>query len=192
MNILLATRNKDKFKTISMILEETIFKGATFHSLNDIKDEIIDKEETGDVINRAYQKALNSYNSIKENIYDYIIGIDDVIEIRNEVKEDVKNYIQDILDDKYLKENEIIHFTRAYTFMNKEKNYKNVVIKIPYKYKKLKESFTFKEYTYPLNNVLTPIDSNTVINELSKQEGNNYYLKYSKDKLEETIDTFKN
>lgn len=50
--ILIATRNHDKFKLISKLLSKT-FSNYTFESLKDLNQEIIDKEETGDVVNMS-------------------------------------------------------------------------------------------------------------------------------------------
>ena len=62
--ILIATRNKDKFKIISKLLSIESFKDYKFISLNDIEEDIIDKKEVGDVINRSYEKALNVYENM--------------------------------------------------------------------------------------------------------------------------------
>lgn len=74
MEIIIATRNKDKFKIISNLLQINNFKDSKFYSLNDLKENIIDKKEKGTIIERSKEKALNIYENIKEN-YDYIIGI---------------------------------------------------------------------------------------------------------------------
>ena len=113
-NILIATRNKDKFKLLSKLLSTELLRDSKFFSLNDIEDEIEDKKEVGDIKNRSYEKAMNAYLSIKNNIYQYIIGIDDGIEMKGQIIENVKEYIKDILDDKYLKEDEIVYIKKAY------------------------------------------------------------------------------
>lgn len=101
--ILIATRNKDKYKIVSKLLSAKTFKNFKFISLNEIKEDIIDKKEVGYIKNRSYEKAMNVYKSLKNNIYDYIVGIDDGIEIRGNIIENVKEYIKAILDNKYLK-----------------------------------------------------------------------------------------
>ena len=183
--ILIATRNKDKYKIVSKLLSAKTFKNFKFISLNEIKEDIIDKKEVGDIKNRSYEKAMNVYKSLKNNIYDYIVGIDDGIEIRGNIIENVKEYIKAILDNKYLKENEKVYIVRAYTFINKKVKFKIIVTKIPFKYKKLEKQIKIEENSYPLSHVLTPIDSNQRIIDLDEYDTNKYYLNYSEDKFNE-------
>jgi Ham1 family protein len=183
--ILIATRNKDKYKIVSKLLSAKTFKNFKFISLNEIKEDIIDKKEVGDIENRSYEKAINVYKSLKNNIYDYIIGIDDGIEIRGNIIENVKEYIKAILDNKYLKENEKVYIVRAYTFINKKGKFKIIFTKIPFKYKKLEKQIKIEENSYPLSHVLTPIDSNQRIIDLDEYDTNKYYLNYSEDKFNE-------
>ena len=184
-NILIATRNKDKFKLLSKLLSTELLKDSKFFSLNDIEDEIEDKKEVGDIKNRSYEKAMNAYLSIKNNIYKYIIGIDDGIEMKGQMIENVKEYIKDILDDKYLKEDEIVYIKKAYTFIDKNGVFKTIVTKIPFKYKKLTNHFEIEENSYPLNHVLTPIDSNLRLVDIDEETTNNYLLTYSKEGFDE-------
>ena len=74
--ILIATRNKDKFKIVSKLLSTNEFKEYSFYNLNEIEN-IVDKKESGDVINRSKEKAKNAYESIKNNDFEYIVGVDD-------------------------------------------------------------------------------------------------------------------
>ena len=184
-NILIATRNKDKFKLLSKLLSTELLRDSKFFSLNDIEDEIEDKKEVGDIKNRSYEKAMNAYLSIKNNIYQYIIGIDDGIEMKGQMIENVKEYIKDILDDKYLKEDEIVYIKKAYTFIDKNGVFKTIVTKIPFKYKKLTDHFEIEENSYPLNHVLTPIDSNLRLVDIDEETTNNYLLTYSKEGFDE-------
>lgn len=184
-NILIATRNKDKFKLLSKLLSTELLKDSKFFSLNDIEDEIEDKKEVGDIKNRSYEKAMNAYLSIKNNIYQYIIGIDDGIEMKGQMIENVKEYLKDILDDKYLKEDEIVYIKKAYTFIDKNGVFKTIVTKIPFKYKKLTNHFEIEENSYPLNHVLTPVDSNLRLVDIDEETTNNYLLTYSKEGFDE-------
>ena len=183
--ILIATRNKDKYKIVSKLLSTKIFKKYKFISLNEIEELIIDKKEVGDIENRSYEKAMNVYKNLKNNIYDYIIGVDDGVEMKGNIIENVKEYIKSILDNKYLKEEEKIYIVRAYTFINKVGKGKTIVTRIPFKYKKLQTQFKIEENSYPLSYVLTPIDNNKRIIELNEYDTNKYYLNYSEDKFNE-------
>lgn len=188
--ILIATRNKDKFKIISKLLSTNNFKDATFYSLNDIEENIVDKKETGDIINRSLEKALNAYNNIKED-YDYFIGVDDGIKMKGKMIENVKEYIIPILEDKYLTTNEKVYIVRAYTFIDKKGNHKSIVTEIPFEYKKLQEKFDILENSYPLSHVLSPVGSTKVVSGLKEEESNAYYLEFSKNKFDEIEKFFK-
>lgn len=187
--ILIATRNKDKFKIISKLLSTNNFKDATFYSLNDIEENIVDKKETGDIINRSLEKALNAYNNIKED-YDYFIGVDDGIKLKGKMIENVKDYITPILEDKYLTTNEKVYIVRAYTFIDKKGNHKSIVTEIPFEYKKLQEKFDILENSYPLSHVLSPVGSTKVVSGLKEEESNAYYLEFSKNKFDEIEKSF--
>ena len=188
--ILIATRNKDKFKIISKLLSTNNFKDAIFYSLNDIEENIVDKKETGDVINRSLEKALNAYNNIKED-YDYFIGVDDGIKMKGKMIENVKDYITPILEDKYLTTNEKVYIVRAYTFIDKKGNHKSIVTEIPFEYKKLQKKFDILENSYPLSHVLSPVGSTKIVSGLKEEESNAYYLEFSKNKFDEIEKFFK-
>lgn len=177
--ILIATRNKDKFKIIEKLLSTQNFTDYKYYSLDDIDESIVDKKERGSVIERSYQKALNTFNCINSK-YDYIVGVDDGIKMKGKMIENVKDYISLIIDDKFLKEGEVVYIVRAYTFINSDGIYKSVLTEIPFKYTKLKEKINIHENSYPLSNVLSPIDSLKTVIKLSADESNTYYLKYSK------------
>lgn len=188
---LIATRNRDKFKIVSKLLSTDLFKDYEFYSLGDIEDNIIDKKEQGDVINRSFEKAMNIYNNISNNCYDFIIGIDDGIKMKDKIIEKVKDYIKPIIDDKYLSQNEIVFIVRAYTFVANNGKYKSIITEIPFKYKKLEKDFNIEDNSYPLSHVLTPLDSFKTVIELSEEESNNYYLSYSRKEIDEVKDFFK-
>ena len=183
--ILIATRNKDKFKIVSKLLGTKNFYDFEFYSLEDIEEVIVDKKEEYDITNRSLQKALNVYDNLNKNIYDYIVGIDDGIILKEKIIANVKDYIKPIIDNKYLSENEIVYIIRAYTFINKDGKQKSIITKIPFKYKKLEKNFKIEANSYPLSYVLTPINYSKVVAEQSDEEANDYYLKYSKNKLDE-------
>lgn len=189
--ILIATRNKDKFKIIEKLLSTQNFTDYKYYSLDDIDESIVDKKERGSVIERSYQKALNAFNCINSK-YDYIVGVDDGIKMKRKIIENVKDYISLIIDDKFLKEGEVVYIVRAYTFINSDGIYKSVLTEIPFKYTKLKEKINIHENSYPLSNVLTPIDSLKTVIKLSADESNTYYLKYSKSSFDEVEEFFNN
>lgn len=182
--ILIATRNRDKFKLISKLMTNT-FNEYAFESLRDIKVEIIDKQEVGDVINRAQEKAQNVFDNLPSNEYEYVVGIDDAIKIKGKVIENVKDYINDILFHNYLENGEIVYIVRAYSFIDSKGKKMSVLTEIPFSYQPLKHDFKIEENSYPLSHVLATIDQNSIVIDLSETESNDYYSKYSYNKLEE-------
>lgn len=187
--ILIATRNKDKFKIVSKLLKTNTFKDFEFYSLNDINEQIIDKKEVGDIKNRSMQKALNAYNSVNEK-YDYIVGIDDGIKMKGKMIENVKDYINDVVNGEYLSEQEKVFITRAYTFINNTGISKTFITEIPFEYVKPKEKIDIKTNSYPFSYVFSAINLGKPIIDLSEEEANSYYLKHSQDKFEEVESFF--
>lgn len=181
--ILIATRNKDKFRIISKLLK-SVFTDYKFNNLDNVEKEIIDRKEKGDIINRSYIKAKNVYDCLYEQKYDYIVGIDDGIKIRGKILENVKDYIKDIIDDKLLDENEIVYIVRAYTFFNKNGKSYSFITEIPFKYKKIDYDLKIEKDSYPLSHVLASLDKNIPVIKLNENESNDYYLLYSFEKFE--------
>ena len=182
--VLIATRNKDKFKIVSKLLT-SIFKNYKYYNLNDLDEEIIDKKESGDVINRSYEKAKNAYDSIKNNDFKYIVGIDDGIKIRDEILENVKELIKPIINDEYLNNDEVVYIVRAYTFFSNTGDYYKILTEIPFKYKKITYNLEIEKNSYPLSHVLRTLDSDKTVIEQNFDESNNYYLKYSENKFKD-------
>lgn len=187
--ILIATRNKDKFKIVSKLLT-SIFKDYEYYNLNDLDEEIIDKKESGDVINRSYEKAKNAYDSIKNNDFKYIVGIDDGIKIRGEILENVKELIKPIINDEYLNNDEVVYIVRAYTFFSNTGDYYKILTEIPFKYKKITYNLEIEKNSYPLSHVLRTLDSDKTVIEQNFDESNNYYLKYSENKFKDVEEYF--
>lgn len=188
--ILIATRNKDKFKIVSKLLKSSVFNNYAFFSLSDIEEKIIDKKEKGDLINRSFEKALNVYDSLKTNDFDFIVGVDDGIKIKGKIIENVKDYIKPIINDELLSENEVVYIVRAYTFINNKGKKHSFLTEIPFKYLKDSCNITLEENSYPLSYVLAPLEFDKKVVELSDDESNDYYLKYSIDKFKEVIEKY--
>ncbi len=139
----------------------------------------------GTVDKRAYDKANQIYQTIENNDFEYIIGIDDGIKLKGVLRENVKDYLYDIIDDKYLSEGEQIEIVRAYCFMDKNGDYKSTITEIPFKYKKYNGKLKIEANTYPLSHVLTPVDSDIPVSDLSNEDDINYCFKYTEPKLKE-------
>lgn len=185
--ILVATENKDKFEIVTKILDKINDTTYEYYSLYDIKDFKKSSKEEGNIEERAYNKANQVYSNIKENDFEYIIGIDDGIKMKGTLRENVKDYINDIINDKYLFEGEQIEIVRAYCFMKKDGEYKTIITEIPFKYKKNNGTLKIEQNSYPLSNVLRRLDSKKTIAQMDKDENNQYYLKYSEEKIKEVF-----
>lgn len=188
--ILIATRNKDKFKIVSKLLKTNLFPEAEFYNISDINKEIIDEVEVGDINNRSKNKAVNVFNQLDENNYDFIIGVDDGIKMKGNLIPNVKDYIKDILDDKYLSSGEIVYIVRSYTFINKENKIKTIITEIPFEYSKLDHEYSLEKNSYPLSHILKPLNLDVPVYKLTDDESNEYYSSYSKDSYNEIKEFF--
>lgn len=182
--VLIATTNKDKFKIVSRLFNDTIFPSSEYEILSLSSDmNIPDEKESGSNIERARAKALNAFNYLKDYNFDYIVGLDDAIIIKGKVEPNIKEYINKILYENYLEDGEEYAFNRAYCIIDKEKNIYEVDLDVPEIYHPLKDNFTLEEHSYPLSHVSYPIGYNKPVCELSEEDSNNYFLKYVKDGL---------
>lgn len=169
--ILIATRNLSKLKLVSSLMKVCGFENYDFYSLKDLKYDIPDEKEIGTVAERAKQKCLNALNNLKNNDYDFILGIDDVFEIHGRIETEVKKIILDILGDKLLKDGEIATVCRGYHFISKDGKEYNFITRIPLKYKKYQGDInSITDKGYPLNAVFFFLDE-------SKQDKPNEYYK---------------
>ncbi|MBQ1812738.1 MAG: hypothetical protein II119_02180 [Bacilli bacterium] len=182
--VLIATTNKDKYDAVSKIFKHTIFPSTEYSIEKLTRDmNIPDEKEIGSNIERAKAKALNAYNHLKEYDFDYIVGLDDSVFIKNKLEPNIKAFINKILFEKYLNDGEKYAFNRAYCIIDKNKNIYETNLNIPYIYHDLKDNFKLEENTYPLSKVSYPIGYNKPICELNEEEEINYYLKYVKEGL---------
>ena len=185
--ILIATRNKDKFEVVTKILNNIFDKEYKFYSLYDIDNIEKDDKEEGTIQQRAYKKAMQIYTSIEENEFKYIVGIDDGIKMKGILRENVKDYMRDIINDQYLTEGEQVQIVRAYCFINMQGEHTIITTQIPFKYKKINGKLEIKENSYPLSNVLTPIDDDKTVSQIEQNERNEYYVKYSEEEFKGLI-----
>ncbi len=182
--ILFATKNHDKFKLVSNLFKAVGYVDYDFDYLGSINLPCDDIKEVGSVTDRAKQKAIYIKNFLKEknnNDFVAVIGVDDGIMIGDEIKENVKDLILPIIKGELLKDSEIIYICRAFFIISGNKT-KEIFTKIPFKYKKT-DNVEIKENSYPLSHTLTTIDNEIFISDMSKEEENNYYLKYCLDDI---------
>ena len=190
--ILIATTNKDKYRIVTYLLSRAgLYKDDyDFYSLDDIDYDGPDKKEEGSIENRAETKAKIVCEYLKNDDYEYIIGIDDGIYIKGALQENIKEYLKKILYENYLTEGEEYSFYRAYCIISRAGQVFNTVTKIPYTYKP-KENAELKANSYPLSQISVPVGHDIALTDLSENEGNEYTWNYSKEKLEELINKIK-
>lgn len=186
--ILIATTNNSKFELISTLLISCGFNDYKFNSLKDLDLIIEDKQEVGSILERAKQKAIEAINAINnsnnEYNFDSVIGIDDGIEIKQVLDANVKKLVPSIINNELLIENEIVYICRAFYFYINKNLQKEIITKIPFKYKQWKKDINFlKENSYPLSYVLSTLNNNIPVIEMNKQESNEYYKYYCEKEL---------
>lgn len=183
--VIIATTNKDKYKIVSKIFKATIFPESDYQidNLEAVSVTIEDRKEEGDNISRARTKALDAYNALKEYDYDYVVGLDDAIRIKGVLEPNIKSYVNKILFENYLNDDEEYSFNRAYCLIDKDNNMYEVTAEIPYIYRS-NPNIHVEEFSYPLSQVAYPIGSSKNVNDLSDDEELEYYLKYVKSELD--------
>lgn len=183
--VLIATTNKDKYKAVSKIFKATIFPDNEYQidSLASINVTLEDKKEEGNNLDRARVKAQDAYQALKDYDFDYVVGLDDAIRLKGVLEPNIKSYINKILYDNYLDDNEEYSFSRAYVFIDKDNNMYETTAEIPYIYRS-NPNIVIEEFSYPLSQVAYPIGYDKTISNLSEEEELNYYLKYVKEELD--------
>ena len=177
--VLIATTNKDKYNAVSKIFKKTIFNEKEY-IISPLMDDmnLPDEKEVGNNIERAKAKALNAYNYLKGYNFDYIVGLDDAVRIKNKLEPNIKEYLNKILFENYIEDGDIYSFNRAYCIIDKKGNIYEVNIDIPYIYHPLKNDIELKAHTYPLSKVSYPIGYDVPIENLNEEDEIKYYLKY--------------
>ncbi|MBQ3408680.1 MAG: hypothetical protein IJH12_05725 [Clostridia bacterium] len=190
--ILIATTNKDKYKIVKYLLARAGLNEAEYmyQSLEDISYNGADKKEQGSIEMRAEMKARAIKEYLKDNDYEYIIGIDDGIYIKGGLQENIKDYIKKILYENYLSNGEEYAFYRAYCVITKDGEVFKTETKIPYSYK-AKENAELKPNSYPLSQISVPVGYDKALTDLSEDEANEYTWNNSKEKIIELIRAIK-
>ena len=174
--ILLATSNKDKFQIVKYLLQKANLTEPQYKilSLKDINYTAPDEKEQGTIDQRAKAKAISLLSNISNRAdYDFVIGIDDGIELKGTIRENVKDYINKILFENYLEENESIIFPRAYYCIAKDNSTFETIAKIAYTYKP-KADLKVEPNSYPLSQVAAPLNSDKSLTDVDEHEANEY------------------
>ena len=191
--ILIATTNKDKFKIISGLLRRSGLAEDAYQilSLDDINYDGPDNKEVGDITERAKRKAETVKRYFNNTTYDYFVGIDDGIILKGQMIENVKEYLKKILYEDYLSDGEEIIFPRAYCIIGRSNDEVfQEIIEIPYVYMS-RDNVSLKEFSYPLSQIAAPIGYDKPIAEMTTEESNDYYWKYSESKIKKFLKNIK-
>lgn len=183
--ILLATSNKSKFKIVKDLLQRAGLEETEYQilSLKDINYVGPDEKEQGSIDQRAKAKAMSVSNNVSNrNDYDFIIGIDDGIELKGTIRENVKDHINKILFENYLEKDESIIFPRAYCCINKEGITFEIIAKIAYKYTP-KDNLVVEPNSYPLSQVAALLNSDKSLTDMDENEANEYYWESCKEEI---------
>ncbi len=182
--VLIATTNNDKFDAVSKVFRNTIFPESEFIIKQMTKEmNVPDEKEEGVNVQRARAKALNAFNHLKEYDFDFIVGLDDALFVKQRFEPNIKEYINKILFENYLEDGEEFGFNRAYCIVDKNEQFYETNITIPYIYHPLKEGFKLEDHTYPLSKVSFAIGYDKPICELNEKDEIEYYLRYVKEGL---------
>ncbi len=184
--VLIATHNEDKFVIVRDLLISSGLDEAEFHNLRDF-GVLSQVTEIGSVKNRAYMKAREAYNKLKgsgEQI-DIYIGSDDAMQMPDgAVRVDSKEVTNEILNDGLLDIDELLTIVRAFSFIDKHgTEISRFETRIPFKFVGVTNNINEVKNKYPLNYVLSPMDSDTTIANMSYNESMNYYLRFCKNTL---------
>lgn len=192
--ILIATKNKDKFRTVSKILSHLHLGNFRFVDLHDlgVEDDI---EERGSIIERAKQKA-DFYGGIvyknKVSNVNAVLGIDDGLKLygNEEILCNSKEITDGILSGKKIKKGDVIIVARAYA-LKPAKGIKThtCITEIPFQHIGNSEKIKRIEEIYPLNHVLGFVGEKRTIIKMPEDECIEYYCRYSKKDLK---DLFRN
>lgn len=186
MKILITTVNKDRFRVMKYLLSNTVFtEDAEFYSLYDI-EEIPAKRRWGNIKQRSLEKANNIYNNISNNIFDYIVGVDDGLRIVGKVITEVRTYTKDILNNNFLRDGQKIDLVTGYSFIDKNGNTKTVVTNIPYVYS-VNYDYKMEDYTFPLYQVFMPLNVEMPVSMVNEKDALEYELSYAKEPLMEVV-----
>lgn len=185
MNVLIATRNTDKFSLVSQMIA-MLFPNITLSSLSSARIDG-DIEESGTMEDRALHKAKFYYEQLKKMNrsaeFDAVLGIDDGIQIGGAVPSPNSYELTDnILNGMWPVGQEVV-IVRAFSLVKQNGEEKTVTTCVPFVYLGNKNKIKREETTYPLNFVLGPVNSAVCYSELKPEEGNNYNVQHSKNGL---------
>lgn len=189
MKLLVATRNKDKFNLVKLLLESIVPHINLVPLFDvDISDNMI---EDGSIEERAVQKAKFFFSKLQNlkdgDQFEGVLGIDDGIQIGDQAPSpNSKELTESILGEKYPKGTSI-GIVRAFALITKEGALRSTQSVIPFVFLGNENGVTRSEGQYPLSKVLAPFGMTVPFSQLSDEESNKFMLEYSKEGLTEIL-----
>lgn len=182
--ILIATSNQDKFILVSKLFQKLGLQEVEFHSLN-MLHQVSNLAESGSIEKRAKMKAIEFKELLSE--YSVIIGVDDGILLpgSNTIETEVKRILRQIIYDKILTQGQTVKICRAFYFITKTQECSALTF-IPFIYHDTTDVI-IKPNSYPLSQVLSPLNTTKRIATLSEEEEMTYYQYYCKNELSNII-----
>lgn len=185
MQILLATRNKDKFIIVKSMIE-SIVPDSYLISIDDanLKGDVV---EVGTIQDRARQKARYFIDKLEEagrEDFDAVLGIDDGLSIGgNQASPNSKELTDKILRGEW-PVGTSVDIVRAYALIRRGEQPRIEVTRVPFVFSGNVQGQSRREGSYPLSGVVSiPGDARTV-SELPKAEEDAYNLTHSAPALE--------
>lgn len=182
-------KTKTSFESSKRLLSNCGLSDCLFKNLNDVNIES-QSEEYGDLINRALTKAQYAYNFLdKKEQIDIYVGVDDGMRCKNgKTDENFKEITEKILCHNLLDIGEKIINVRALVFLDREgKAIDKFEIEFPFKFIGNKNNIQLQAARYPLSHVLSPLEGEKSMAKMSEEESVNYYLLFSREKIEEVV-----
>jgi len=184
--VLIATKNNEKFETISSLIERVFPERFKYENVNDSGIDL-DIIETGSVIERAQLKAIKYWeylNKINQNKYFISIGIDDGFSLTKDGDgdPDSKKITDEILSGKLLQKRQAIWLKRGIVICN-DKVQEAIITSIPFIFIGNPNNIKRVEGIYSLRNVLAPINQNIVQAQIKFNKLIEYYLFYCSDDI---------
>lgn len=189
MRFLVATRNKDKFNVVKLLIEslDLHITLVPLFAIN-IFDDIV---EEGSIEERAVQKAKFFFGKLQElenaEQFDGVLGTDDGIQIGDQLPSpNSKELTDSILEEKYPKGTSI-GIVRAFAVITKSGLMRSTQSVIPFVFLGNENGITRTDGQYPLSKVLAPLGMTVPFSQLNDEESNKFMLEYSKKELTEIL-----
>ena len=181
MNVLVATRNKDKFSIVKTLIE-SIVPDIQLEALNStaLKGDVI---EVGTIEQRATKKTeyfLDKLDlSIETTTYEAVLGI---AVGKASVSPHSQELTDQILEDIWPIKTPLLIW-RAYALARFGKVTRVEITTVPFEYKGNQNNISREVGRYPLSYVIGPIGVDRCVSEQSEAETNIHNLKHSKDSV---------